>query len=135
ILAISLPDSAISMSVARQASDAPGNSTIVALSPLLKSPTPIPQRIKHTPPPTSVATVAPQLSAIVINGGNLRMRPTLQGKVLDQVHAREMVTLLARTGDGAWYQVSDERAVVGYVHESLLNVDQQVAAQVPVVAP
>ncbi|GAB4111171.1 MAG: hypothetical protein OHK0050_08970 [Roseiflexaceae bacterium] len=95
-----------------------------------------------TPTATGMATpnqtpvlIPTAVSATVANGGNVRDDPTLQGAVLDQVNAQEMVPLLGRTNDGQWYRIATPRGVTGWVNVSLLRVSSAVAAQVPVVAP
>ncbi len=82
------------------------------------------------------AAVAPSdptgLTATVFNGGNVRAFPTLQGKVMDQIHAAETVQLVAKTSDGSWYKITNPRNQTGWVSVTLLTVDPAVAAQVPV---
>lgn len=86
-----------------------------------------------------VASVRPEpakveagpLKATVFNGGNIRYRPNVQtGTVLGQLHARQTVTLSARTADGSWYKVIAPEAE-GWVSSSLLTIDQAVLAKVP----
>lgn len=78
------------------------------------------------------ATVVSGLTATVFNGGNVRSEPSPKGKVLDQINAHERVQLLQRTQNGTWYKVTNIRNVTGWVHKSLLTIDQATAAQVPV---
>lgn len=80
------------------------------------------------------ATPADMLTAGVFNGGNVREQP-VNGRPLDQVHAGETVQLLARTSDGAWYRVVTARQVTGWVSQTLLTIDPQVAERVPTEAP
>jgi restriction system protein len=133
LLAISIPGNLMPISVTTQQRDtrAPRDVTQRPTR-TLRVPT---RQAETTAQPSPVVTGAPELTAVVANGGNIRAEPTLQGTVLDQVHARETVVLLAQTNDGAWYQISDARAVVGWVHKSLLRVDQLVGAQVPTTVP
>jgi tetratricopeptide (TPR) repeat protein len=74
---------------------------------------------------------APSLTATVYNGGNLREQPELTGRVLDQINAGETVQLLAKTSEGAWYQITNVRAITGWVSQTLLTIDPAVASQVP----
>jgi len=72
------------------------------------------------------------LSASVFNGGNVRETPSLGGKVLDQINAGETVRLLGKTADGRWYKLSNPRNITGWVSATLLTIDAQTAAKVPV---
>ncbi len=72
------------------------------------------------------------LTATVFNGGNVRSTPNRTGQVLDQINADEKVQLLARTTDSAWYQITNERGVTGWVSATLLTIDPNVASKVPV---
>jgi flagellar basal body-associated protein FliL len=68
----------------------------------------------------------------VFNGGNVRSEPTLDSRtIVDQVNAGEQVELLQKTTDGIWYQVRNTRDNVGWVHNSLLTIPDDIAAQVP----
>jgi flagellar FliL protein len=81
-----------------------------------------------------VPTTAPPetgLTAKVFNGGNVRERP-VTGKPLDQINAGETVKLLAKTADNGWYQITNIRGVTGWVSRTLLTLDPDVAAKVPV---
>jgi len=109
--------------------------------PVSDSPVPVPPAATLTalpvpptqPAATSVAvTPSSGLTAIVFNGGNVRAAPNLSGQVLDQINARESVTLLAKTADGRWYQITNVRGVTGWVNSTLLTVDPEVARRVPV---
>ncbi|GAB4204149.1 MAG: SH3 domain-containing protein [Roseiflexaceae bacterium] len=108
-------------------------------------PTPSPEPVQPTAAPvitpTAVITptpevtptpVAPALSANVFNGGNVREQPSLNGRVLDQINANETVVLLEKTANGQWYRITNIRNVSGWVSATLLRIDAQVAAQVPV---
>jgi uncharacterized protein YgiM (DUF1202 family) len=82
---------------------------------------------------TTVTQPTPDgLTARVANGGNVRAEPSLDGQVLDQINAGETVTLLAKTADGRWFQITNERKVTGWVSVTLLTIDPDVASQVPV---
>jgi hypothetical protein len=89
-----------------------------------------------TPPPTTLpeptATETVTLKATVFHGGNIRPRPRIENTPnLPQVHANEVVTLLEKTADGAWYRV-DAPEGTGWVSSTLLRIDGDVAKQVPV---
>jgi len=72
------------------------------------------------------------LKAQVGNGGNIRYTPDLRsGTVLGQLHAGQTVALERKSSDGVWYRVFAPEAE-GWVHESLLNIAPDVAAQVEV---
>lgn len=115
--------------------DAPEASGWVHVSLLTIAPDVAPQvPLLGADPPAAESGAAKdvaELVAAVRNGGNVRAAPNLQGQVLDQVHAYESVDLLARTADGAWYQIVDARGITGWVNASLLTVAPEVAARVP----
>jgi flagellar FliL protein len=71
------------------------------------------------------------LTAEVFNGGNVRERP-VTGKPLDQINAKETVQLLEKTSDGAWYRITNQRGVTGWVSTTLLRIPADIARQVPV---
>lgn len=73
-------------------------------------------------------------TATVFNGGNIRSEPSLNGEVYGQLHAGETVDLVAKSADGSWYYVEAPEAS-GWVSATLLTVDPQLAAAVPVFEP
>jgi flagellar FliL protein len=81
-----------------------------------------------------VPTPAPAsgLTTTVFNGGNVRAEATIRGKVLDQINATETVTLLSRTADNQWFQITNIRGISGWVNRTLLNLSVELARQVPV---
>ena len=80
--------------------------------------------------PVEVGQIVPM--AEVINGGNVREKPSIEGNVVDQVNAYEQVRLVRRNADSTWYQIVNPRDMVGWVSASLLQVDGSAAAQLPV---
>ena len=54
--------------------------------------------------------------------------------MLGQLHAGEVVTLLERSNDSAWYRVQAPEAE-GWVSATLLTIDPEVAKQVPTATP
>jgi len=82
------------------------------------------------PTPTSTAT----LTATVFNGGNIRKEPRVSNNVLGQLHAGEVVTLLERSNDSAWYHIQAPEAE-GWVSATLLTIDPEVAKQVSTATP
>jgi SH3-like domain-containing protein len=113
-----------------------------AAQPTAEPPTAAPAAQPTAEPPTAApaeptATPVPQLTATVFNGGNIRKEPrvsNIQGDVLGQLHAGEVVTLLERTNDSAWYRVQAPEAE-GWVSATLLTIDPEVARQVPAAKP
>ena len=105
--------------------------TVVASPP---APTAAPPTAPAEPTVEPTATSATTLTATVFNGGNIRQEPNLQGTVLGQLHAGEVVSLLERSANGEWYRVAAPEAT-GWVHRSLLTIDEQVASQVPQATP
>jgi len=112
--------------------------------------------VQPTTAPTAVPTIAPTtapaeptalaeptatptatLTATVFNGGNIRKEPQVSNNkadVLGQLHAGEVVTLLERSNDSAWYRVKAPEAE-GWVSATLLTIDPEVAKQVSTSAP
>jgi flagellar FliL protein len=74
------------------------------------------------------------LTATVFNGGNIRQEPDLNGPVLGQLHAGEVVTLLERSANGEWYRVIAPEAT-GWVSRTLLTIKQDIAKLVPQATP
>jgi hypothetical protein len=82
-----------------------------------------------------IESVAPGISvplATVFNGGNMRAQPNTDGEVLDQIHARESVRLLAKTADARWYRIVNPRDLSGWVSATLLKIDPALVKAVPV---
>jgi SH3-like domain-containing protein len=105
----------------------PSPPPVQTTAPAAASPTPA----EPTVPPAS------QLTATVFNGGNIRKEPRVtqnQGDILGQLHADEVVTLLERTADSAWYRVKAPEAE-GWVSATLLTIEPAIAKQVPTAQP
>lgn len=98
------------------------------------APTTAPTRVPPTAAPTSAPTPSPEQTAVytatVFNGGNIRAAPSLDGAVLGQLHAGEVVTLYEKTSDGQWYYLEAPEAT-GWSSATLLTIDPAVAEQVP----
>jgi SH3-like domain-containing protein len=92
----------------------------------------VPVQGQEAAPAPDTAGEATGLSTTVFNGGNVREQPSLNGVVVGGVNAGESVELLAKTGDGVWYQIRNTRGVVGWTHNSLLTLPQNLIDQVPV---
>jgi hypothetical protein len=113
-----------------------------AAQPAAVPPTAAPAAQPTAVPPTAApaeptATPAPKLTATVFNGGNIRKEPRVsnnKGDVLGQLHAGEVVTLLERSNDSAWYRVQAPEAE-GWVSATLLTIDPEMAKQVPTDKP
>lgn len=111
------------------------SASLLTIDPTVVSLVPI---FGRTPPttgtPTTGTPTAGTLSAIVFHGGNVRQQRTFDpNNVVDQINAGEKVDLLARSGDGNWYQIRNIRAKEGWVSVSLLTVAPDVAAKVRVI--
>jgi flagellar FliL protein len=110
--------------------------SLLTVDPQVAARVPIQGQSPPTAPPapgTPVPTFVPSgLTGTVFNGGNVREQPSLGGRVLDQINAGETVQLLGKSADGQWYRITNIRSVTGWVSRSLLTIDPQVAAQVPV---
>ena len=64
--------------------------------------------------PADAVPPGPSLTAKVYNGGNVRAEASLEGQVLGQVSAGQAVSLLAKTADGKWYMIANERGATGW---------------------
>jgi restriction system protein len=106
---------------------------IPAAAPAAPAPAPAAPLPTAEPPPEAVPTAV--ATATVFNGGNVRAAPDLQGAVLDQVNAGEAVTLLGRSPDGVWLQISNVRGQIGWAHHTLLTLDSGVEQSLPILAP
>jgi SH3-like domain-containing protein len=103
--------------------------------PTVAAPTSAPAEPTAQPEPTTAP--AATLTATVFNGGNIRKAPRVsndKADVLGQLHAGEVVTLLERSNDSAWYRVQAPEAE-GWVSATLLTIDPEVAKQVSAAAP
>lgn len=85
--------------------------------------------------PTPELTATDELTGTATIGGNIRREPNREAEVLGQLITGEPVTLFERSVDGEWYRVTTEAGVDGWVSRTLLTVDQERAAQLPVVTP
>lgn len=93
----------------------------------------IPTAATPTGAATTVATPGAGLTATVFNGGNVRREPRIApDNVVDQINARETVTLLQKTADSNWFLIRTERNIEGWVSRSLLTIAPDVAERVPV---
>lgn len=89
--------------------------------------------------PTSVPTVAPlptptagPPTGVARRAGNVRDQPTANGStVIGSIAEGDVVTLRRRTSDG-WYAVQTPGELIGWVSDTLLTVDDAVAAALPV---
>jgi flagellar FliL protein len=97
-----------------------------------------------TAEPTTEATAAPTVAALpsgvpagVSNGGNVRALPFLAAENrVGGVNAGDQVQLVARTPNGAWYQirftnVDDGAERLGWISSSLLTIEPTTAGGVP----
>jgi len=101
------------------------NAAITITAPADALPLERPATVFQTLPSSSAA----DLSAKVVNGGNIRQSPGMKGAVLGQLHAGELVTLVQKTANGLWYYVNAPEGS-GWVHASLLRVAPESANRV-----
>lgn len=98
-----------------------------------------------TAEPTPEATAEPTAAALptgvpagVANGGNVRALPFLNAENrVGGVNAGDQVQLVARTPNGAWYQirftnVDNDAERLGWISASLLTIEPTTAAGVPI---
>jgi flagellar FliL protein len=87
----------------------------------------------------AVAAQIPTAAVVsVFQNGPVFEQPDLNSTQIDRVNAAaviansEVVELLRKTADGAWYEVVNARNVTGWVQAELLGIPPEVAEQVPV---
>lgn len=85
------------------------------------------------PSPTVVATQ--ELTGTATIAGNIRRAPNREAEVVGRLSLGEAVTLAERSIDGEWYLISTSTGLSGWVSRTLLVVDQNLAAQLPVATP
>lgn len=107
------------------------SASLLTIDPAVAAQVPV-EGATPVPPPVAATTEAGGLTAVVINGGNLRSAPVLGDNVLDQNNADEIVTLLAKSANGQWYKLTNPRGKTGWFSASLLRIEPDVVAQVPV---
>jgi hypothetical protein len=76
-------------------------------------------------PPTSIPPTATPLIPIaqIATNGNVRSYPSTEnGQVINKVSAGETITLISKTPDGSWYEMTTPFGTKGYVSISLLNL-------------
>jgi flagellar FliL protein len=83
--------------------------------------------------PTVVATQ--ELTGTATIAGNIRRAPNREADVVGRLSLGEVVTLSERSIDGEWYRISTSAGLSGWVSRTLLIVDQDLAAQLPVATP
>ncbi|HMO59740.1 MAG TPA: SH3 domain-containing protein [Roseiflexaceae bacterium] len=97
-----------------------------------------PTAVATLPTPTAtLEVIAPGTTPItgtVRANGNIRQAPSLQGEVLGQVSEGEIVILLASSADGDWYRLEAAEAT-GWVSSTLLDVEEELTALLPVETP
>jgi flagellar FliL protein len=81
-------------------------------------------------PADASVPVAPVVT--VFGNGPVYEGPDAASTELDRVNVNEVVELTQKTADGAWYQVTNVRAISGWVAASLLGIPEEVAQSVPV---
>jgi len=103
----------------------------VAPTPTL-TPTPPPA----TPEPSPTVVEAPlALTGTAAIAGNIRREPNREAEVLGRLAPEEVVILIERSIDGEWYRIITSEGLSGWVSRTLLVVDQDLAAQLPVATP
>lgn len=108
---------------------------------LAVEPTPTPTTAPTTPQITPTAEPSPiiaattELTGTATIAGNIRRAPNREAEVVGRLSIDEVVTLLERSVDGEWYRVSTSAGLSGWVSRTLLIVDPNLAAQLPVATP
>ena len=95
----------------------------------------MPRTIASQVPVQGAARVAqvPGASTVsVYNGGNVRNNHGPTGAVIDQINARETVQVLAKCNQNVWIKIINLRGTMGWVHKSLLNIDQALIDKLPI---
>lgn len=100
-----------------------------ALTPTATQPPATPE-----PSPTAVAATR-ELTGTATIAGNIRREPNREAEVLGRLALGEVVTLVERSINGEWYRITTSGGLSGWVSRTLLVVDQDLAAQLPVATP
>lgn len=114
----------------------PTNTPSATATPSATSTTTASPTLNPSAEPTPTATYPPipvvsSLRGIVANPGNVRADPNVRAAAVDRVNPGEEVQLLGRSDNSRWYLVLTVRGVAGWVSATLLTVDPETAAQVP----
>lgn len=88
-----------------------------------------------TPEPSPTVAATQELTGTAAIAGNIRRAPNREADVVGRLSIGEVVTLSERSVDGEWYRVSTASGLDGWVSRTLLIVDQERAAQLPVATP
>jgi flagellar FliL protein len=88
-----------------------------------------------TPEPSPMVAATRELTGTATIVGNIRQAPNRDADVLGRLAPGEVVTLFERSIDGEWYRIATSAGLSGWVSRTLLLVDQDLAAQLPVAAP
>ncbi|MFQ3631586.1 SH3 domain-containing protein [Roseiflexus sp.] len=88
-----------------------------------------------TPEPSPTVVATQELTGTATIAGNIRSAPNREAEVAGRLSLGEVVTLFERSIDGEWYRISTSAGLSGWVSRTLLIVDQDRAAQLPVATP
>ncbi len=88
-----------------------------------------------TPEPLPTVVATQELTGTATIAGNIRRAPNRDAEVAGRLSLGEVVTLFERSIDGEWYRISTSAGLSGWVSRTLLIVDQDLAAQLPVATP
>ncbi len=88
-----------------------------------------------TPEPLPTVVATQELTGTATIAGNIRRAPNRDAEVAGRLSLGEVVTLFERSIDGEWYRISTSAGLSGWVSRTLLIVDQDQAAQLPVATP
>jgi flagellar FliL protein len=97
--------------------------------------TPTATRAPATPEPSPTVAATQELTGTAAIAGNIRRAPNREAEVVGRLALGEIVTLSERSVDGEWYRISTSAGLNGWVSRTLLIVDQDLAAQLPVATP
>ncbi len=88
-----------------------------------------------TPEPSPTVAATEELTGTATIAGNIRRAPNREAEVVGRLSLGEVVTLSERSIDGEWYRIFTSAGLSGWVSRTLLVVDQDLAAQLPVATP
>ncbi|MGQ9828862.1 MAG: SH3 domain-containing protein [Roseiflexus sp.] len=83
----------------------------------------------------TVIEVTREVTGTATIAGNIRSEPNREAEVLGRLSLGDIVTLVERSIDGEWYRISTSGGLSGWVSRTLLIVEQDLAAQLPVATP
>ena len=88
------------------ASASPTPTQVKVVAPILGATHTAVPTIARLPAPVVTATVSPLFGTVIENRVNVRAAPSTQAKIVGKIQKDDVITLIGRSEDGAWFQVT-----------------------------